>query len=362
MHTLISMLKRFLINQNVFVPNLSAIILAALTLPLIAIYGAESFIKDNRSYLAYSNQTSNDIRAHQSVSLLNQKAHKTTVFNIGGSGLLRAINDESILESKWSQSINFLNFSYGGQSMAESFMIIQKLPIKKSDIIFLHTSISRINRTKLDKGRACQPYLYSIYYRDVVSTLKELNLPAPKASILCKFTLFSKWKVIRNIIVNRYINKGMAPPLTFRGIYPLEVDINNAALIKRRARIITAQKDIWFAKRWLELNPEAAKKFTNIVIQISDYIKSRGATLILLDPPQSEVWFKRYHSHMDSPYLSQYKQLFSSLEKRNITYYDLRHSPVFKYNDFYDHQHMLQVGRDKFSPMYHEMISTALKR
>jgi hypothetical protein len=153
-------LKVKLIRIYLLEPQLSPLIAAIVTVLLLGSFGGELFIDSFVSYAYKVKGSETDSRAYMS-NMISEKNKIRAVYNVGGSGLMRALYDDVELDGM-NTDLAFHNFSYSGQTTAESLMIIKELPLKQGDVVVLHTSISRINRTEPKATRVCYPFIYTI--------------------------------------------------------------------------------------------------------------------------------------------------------------------------------------------------------
>jgi hypothetical protein len=113
-----------------------------------------------------------------------------------------------------------------------------------------------------------------------------------------------------------------------------------------------------FRKAMLQFNQEAAALLPKFIHKMNVYVRTMGAKLVLLDLPHNSAWYN-YHfpnSELKSS-LKKYDQVLKNLsEDEGIPYFSFRDLADFKFDDFSDHTHLIQVGRNKFYPMYMKML------
>jgi len=87
-----------------------------------------------------------------------------------------------------------------------------------------------------------------------------------------------------------------------------------------------------------------------------DYVTSKGGFFVILDLPEDPSG-KDLHKKVGKLYT----QFFTDLIKEEIHYVNLQDASGFNSKDFYDMVHMLPSGRDKFRPMFLEMVKGHIK-
>lgn len=337
--------------QYLLTPRLAPFIAAILT--VLALNPLSESVTRQYADLAYKN--SEDFESYMSVRL-HELADKKTVWNFGGSGMMRALGDDFVLEKAFNDHFAVHNLSYVGQTAIESLALIRAATIRPGDIVVFHASISRINRTLPTDIRLCRPAIHSIYIWHIEAVMADLSIPLVKISPFCRLSLFTKWPVIKQIAINGYAQLSGAPVPHYKGIYPQWFELKKRRLKKKREDILEVQQGEWFGERWLSLDSIAGDKFIDIVGEAYKLVNAKGARLVVIDPPQNVAWFKRNHPYMDAPFLTGYKEIAAKISALGVRYHDLRKLKRFRYGDFYDHQHMVTSGRDKFYPIYRDII------
>ena len=339
-----------------FKPLLSPIFLAAITLLILNIL-SEIFIVH---FISYSYKSLTDREAYISEKTLTGKKGPT-VWHFGGSALIAGLDDDFILKSKVNGKLSFINLANPDQTVIESLALMRKANIKNGDLVVMHTSIKRINHVFPDARASCDPRNNILFHKDLVSAQKEFGLTQEDVPLACYLTFFSKYEVIKTIVNNilrgdKYINGA-----DHEGIHPDEkiVKIEKAFRKNPVKETIPNRKkhNKYFRATYFKFVPKKADLFKKIVLKMNQHVNSIGAKLILLGPPENIDWYKKFFPDRKiKPALKNYHLILHDLETEGIPYKDFREDTNFSYFDFYDHTHFLPVGRDKFYPMYMDVI------
>ncbi|MEL0083895.1 MAG: hypothetical protein VW985_12760 [Gammaproteobacteria bacterium] len=328
-------------------PTLSPIIAATVTLLLLV--PVTRAVISNNLHLTVSRE--DDIRAHMSIRLISAPDERPAVFNLGGSSLLRAVDEDHALEQEFNNQFQFYNLTTPSQSNVESLILLQSIDLRAHDLVVMHVNISRLNTLSPLKHWICNPYFYTINPGDIIAVLNEIGVPT-EANPMCHITWLSRHKLLKRMARNLLL--GDEAPM-YAGIYPLPLDRDREALELRRADRLAKQADPKFNDSWLVLHQEKAEANIELIKRMHDYVQRRGAQFVLIDLPMNRDWFLQYHGDW-FPFEQAYHELFESVRPTGIDYRDLRNMPGYSDEDFYDHTHMIEQARKKFLPTYKAIV------
>lgn len=334
-----------LANSSLCKPTLAPIVVAALTLTLL-VPATRLFISSN---LPLTVRNASDIRAYMSMRLLEPRDERPAVFNLGGSSLLRAVDEDAGLERRFDHQLDIYNLTNPSQSMVESWMLLKKIPLRSGDLVVMHVNISRFNNLKPLSHWMCSPYFYTITPEDIASLMREVGVEA-EINPMCHLTWLSRRALLKQMIKNSF--KGVP---AYKGVYPLPVDRNPVELQKMRTSRLSKQNTPDFAESWLRLDVPTARANADLILRMHRYATSNGAHFVLLDPPMNHEWFTRYHGEW-FPFENEYQQITSSIRKAGLDYRDMRVLPQFGFEDYYDQAHFIEQGREKFFPIYKNLV------
>lgn len=334
-------------QTKLFEPALSPIILAALTLVLL-IPVSRTVISNN---LPLTVNSSDDIRAYMSMRLVEPKDQRRAVFNLGGSSLLRAVEEGPALERQFNDRFQFYNLTTPSQTNIESLLLLNKIDLRAGDLVVMHVNISRLNTLRPLKHWICTPYFYTINPDDITAIMTEIGI-TPEVNPLCHVTWLSRHRLLKKMLKN-LLHRDRPPK--YLGIYPLPLDRDPEALKKMREDRLAKQADPAFEDSWLTLNMANARANIGLIKQMYEYAQQRGAQFVLLDLPMNRDWFIRYHGQW-FPFEPDYQAQFKGLKTAGIDYRDLRYLPGYTFDDFYDQTHMTQQARRKFLPDYKSIV------
>ncbi len=353
-HRLRGALINYAHRHKLLMPSLMPIV-AAIATVLLTTPLSQSILISNID-LTVANPR--DIQSYMSKRLLTTFPDKATVFNIGGSSLLRALDEDFRLEEQFGNQYHFANFTYASQSLVESLVILQKARLKPGDLVVLHINVSRLNNFIPEQHRICTPYLYTIKPVDIINQMREFGL-TPSINPLCNLTALSRRKQLRKIYKNTLsVIKGEMPT-TYSGIYPLPLDRIPEKLEAIRALRRIRQNTPEFYQDWVHIDASQATKNIEIISRIRKLSATHGTSLVLVDLPLNREWFEKYHRAWKLNE-QEYRKIIDQIRSRKIIYHDYRDSPGFTFDDFYDHTHMTESGRKKFLPIYLRIIKQAL--
>ena len=167
--------------------------------------------------------------------------------------------------------------------------------------------------------------------------------------------------MLRSIIKNMLKGEDYVFKAEYKGIYPEEFDTDPSALKERRQSAIRIRKEKGIRKSrdyYNKFDSKSAELFKKIIRVTYEHVTSRGATLIILDLPQNSEGYEMFHPNYDRESFekNQNRAIAEIIAEKKIPYYNFRWHPDFKFDDFYDSTHLLQVGRDKFYPMYMKVV------
>jgi len=351
MNRLLAWWAKWSADKGITTPLLAPMLAAVLTL-LLLIPVARIIIAQN---LPLTVKWKDDMRAYMSMRLVTPADHRPAVYNLGGSGLLRAIEEDTTLEQQFEDRFQFYNLTTPSQSNVESLALLKSIDLREGDLVVMHINISRINNLRPLKHWICDPYFYTLHPGDLIAILNDLGLNA-EINPLCHVTWLSRQKLLKTMIKNYRLGE-QAPQYT--GIYPLPQDRDPIALEKLRATRLAKQADPSFDESWLVLHQDKARKNIELLRQMHDYATAIGAKFVLVDPPMNRDWFLRYHGKW-FPFEEEYQALFKPLVNAGVDYRDLRNLPDYHFDDFYDQTHMLEHARRKFWPLYQALVTEKL--
>jgi len=351
--TVWSRAAQWLERTRVLEPTLAPILLAVVTLAMLI--PASRYLITNNLPLTVSRE--DDMRAYVSMRLLQKADSRPAIFNLGGSSLLRAVDEDSGLERKLGGRFDVFNLSTPSQSMVESWLLLQRIDLRPGDLVVMHVNISRLNNLLPEPHWVCSPYFYSINTDDIIAVLDELGVQSG-TSPLCHVTWLSRRAVLGKMMRNALSKKG--PPV-YRGIYPLPQDRDPVKLEEMRADRLAKQADPAFAESWLRFDHEAAQANAALVARMHRYVTGKKAHFVLLDLPMNHDWFRRYHGQWFT-FEKDYQETIDPLRQAGVDYRDLRTLPGFGFDDYYDQTHFVERGRDKFFPYYERLVNEKMSR
>ena len=101
-------------------------------------------------------------------------------------------------------------------------------------------------------------------------------------------------------------------------------------------------------KKYIEFN-------TEFLSHISKYAKSKGYTLVYVDLPRDETAFP-----IQDEIKASYQTVISSFARDGALYWDWSREASLDENDFHDHQHVIESGREKLSKKFLEALKPLL--
>ena len=328
-------------------PKLLPLLLAVLTM-LSLNYSSRKIIENFSERIPLS---SSDVEGYSS-RYLKRTLDGKSVFAFGGSSLRQAIDDDLVMNKKLG-NVKFYNLSTSGMSIVDAYILARNIDIKKGDLILLHFSIARINKFDIKKSFACGKYPFStIFPSDINVARKELGIVDSLIDNHCYFSLLSSFEVL-----SRVLSSFVTGQTKFEKYFPMSYERFPAKLENRREQRRKNQYNDEFNKYQFQFDEAVANKNFEVIKKLNELLLSKGAKLLVLDLPQNVDWFQRYHGKMDSDFIKPYKKYIHRIKDNGIAFYDFRKNEKFSYENFYDHIHMIQTGRDIFFPMLKKMIT-----
>jgi hypothetical protein len=297
-----------------------------------------------------------DLRGWQSKTFAQEQSqHGPTAYFLGGSGMMWSIPAEADFRGSNDSSVRLRNYAYGFQTIVESYVLLKKLPLHQGDVVFLHVSPSRVNRTLLEENLVCRPYFYTVEAADILAVYDELDYESG-VNPLCRVSFLARGGVLKNVLAKRL--RGKRPVRFVSHIpQPFEGDLDKLEEKRssgRRAQYWSAREA--FRGRWLEMEDRQVESTLRALSRIRNHLEQRGVRLILVDLPLNRRWFDEYFD-WDQTKERTYERLGVELRRQGYEYHDWRWRSEFGYADFYDHQHMVQSGRDKIFPLYQRTLT-----
>ena len=328
-------------------PLISPIIACFVSLILLHMLSIKFIENSSKRFLRHEK----DLRGYLSSQLTAQRTDQPAVYNIGGSSFLRAIQEDFDLEKVFYDRYQFFNLASPSQTMAESYGILKKLSLRPNDLIVLHINISRLNTLHPLDHWMCGPYFYTIRTSDLVSILTQHGV-TPTYSKLCQFSFLSRRKLIYRLF-SEYTKNSV--PVDYKGIYPMDIDIDPSALkIFQDHRRSVLNPEV-FKESWLKININNTHKNIEIIKSFFEFTRKHGVKLVVVDLPTNFDWLKRHHDYSVQTE-NQYLLAIESIKQIGIEYVSFRSIPEIKDNHFYDHTHLLQSGRKLFERHYVSLV------
>lgn len=322
-------------------------------LSLLILNVIADIIVQNNAHLYVA--STDDLRGHQSSNYKQGiPADKRALYFVGGSGMKWSLLNEKDMESVFDDRFTVRNFSHGFQTLIESYAYLKGVGLKQGDVVALHVSTSRVNRVLVNDKRLCKPYFYSISSGDLLDAYDDLNIEAQFVNPLCHISFLTKPKVVKGIMLNAFSE---TKPNYITNI-PQEFESDVTKLKEKRKTI--QRKQMWqsrdaFANRWLKINAVSLNTSVGVISNIHKVVSNAGAKLVVIDTPLNKSWFEKYFNWGDDEE-KVYNKLKQKLKASGVNYHDLRWDSRFTYDDFYDHQHVMQSGRIKLAPIYRDLI------
>lgn len=353
-----SSIKKFAKRQaeELCKPLLTPIILAVITLAGLSLIYEIAIVH----FVSYTFRTDKDRRAFRSNKIIAE-TKIPAVWHFGGSAFNEAVDEDSTLESKVNGKLRFINLSSNFQTPIESLALMRKANIKRGDIVIVHASLTRLNRVFPPVGGACTPDNLLLFYKDFVAAHKEFGLSQDEVPDTCYLTLFTRQTVINTIVKNLLNGKKYIPDADRNGLGAEKRAAGKNRPLEKKPERKSFNKEKFndknFHKTVLQFNSKSADLYKRIIRKMNEHVKAKGTRLILLDLPQNTEWYKNYfpNSGLESS-LKKYSQTLKGLAAEGIPYYNFRRLSGYTFDDFSDHIHFVQTGRDKFYPVYMSVI------